>query len=68
MTGKTYDPVRIPSRIGKDLFNKQMHVHIQKAASGSNHTLVLTKDGKIYGWGDAESGKIGRMLKTRNKN
>ena len=37
-------------------------------ASGSHHTLALTQCGKVYGWGDAESGKIGRMLATRNKN
>jgi regulator of chromosome condensation len=37
-------------------------------ASGSHHTLALTECGKVYGWGDAESGKIGRMLNTRNKN
>ena len=29
--------------------------------------MVLTKEGKVFGWGDAESGKIGRMLNTRNK-
>jgi len=28
----------------------------------------LTTDGEVYGWGDPESGKIGRMLKTRDKN
>lgn len=39
-----------------------------KIVSGAHHTLLLTKAGFIYGWGDPESGKIGRMLKTRNKN
>ena len=28
----------------------------------------MTTCGKVFGWGDAESGKIGRMLNTRNKN
>jgi regulator of chromosome condensation len=37
-------------------------------ASGAHHTQVLTTDGNIYAWGDPESGKIGRMLNTRNKN
>jgi alpha-tubulin suppressor-like RCC1 family protein len=27
----------------------------------------LTTDGKIFAWGDPESGKLGRMLITRNK-
>jgi len=40
---------------------------IKKVASGSHHTLALSECGKVYGWGDAESGKIGRMLNTRNK-
>ena len=40
---------------------------LKKVASGSDHTLALSKCGTVYGWGDAESGKIGRMLNTRNK-
>lgn len=36
--------------------------------SGSHHSLALTKDGKVFAWGDAESGKIGRMLISRKKN
>ena len=40
---------------------------IKKVASGAHHTLALSECGKVYGWGDAESGKIGRMLNTRNK-
>lgn len=26
----------------------------------------MTKDGKVYGWGDAESGKIGRVFRGRS--
>jgi alpha-tubulin suppressor-like RCC1 family protein len=66
MSGKTYDPVRKPTRMAQELFKGK--VKIQKIESGSNHSLALTTDGKVYGWGDAESGKIGRMLTTRNKN
>lgn len=66
MTGKTYDPVKNPARIGAELFNNK--VRIDKIVSGAHHSLALTTDGNIYGWGDPESGKIGRMLKTRNKN
>ena len=69
MQGRTYDPVKVPTRIGSELFNsKKRASQIKKVASGAHHTLLLTEDGKIYGWGDAESGKIGRMLNTRNKN
>jgi len=39
-----------------------------KIVSGSHHTLALTNNGKVYAWGDSESGKIGRNLKSRNKN
>lgn len=65
MTGKTGEAVKVPTRIGGELFNNQTFV--ERIASGAHHTLVLTKDGKIYAWGDPESGKIGRMLNTRNK-
>lgn len=68
MTGRTYEPVKEPTRIGQELFNKQNKTYIQKIRSGAHHTLALTTDGEVYGWGDPESGKIGRMLKTRNKN
>jgi regulator of chromosome condensation len=39
-----------------------------KIVSGSHHSLALTSDKKVFAWGDAESGKIGRMLNTRAKN
>ena len=39
-----------------------------KVASGQHHTLALNDKGDVYGWGDPESGKIGRMLNTRKKN
>ena len=66
MTGRTCDPVREPQRIGEELFNTKDGV--AQIASGAHHSIALMKSGKIYGWGDPESGKIGRMLKTRNKN
>jgi alpha-tubulin suppressor-like RCC1 family protein len=28
----------------------------------------MTTDGKVWAWGDAECGKIGRILKSRAKN
>lgn len=68
MTGATYPPVKEPTRIAKDMFNAKKKEQIAKIVSGAHHTLLLTKSGFIYGWGDPESGKIGRMLKTRNKN
>ena len=42
-------------------------MRLKKITSGAHHTLALSECGKVYGWGDAESGKIGRMLNTRNK-
>lgn len=57
-----------PTRIAEDLFNPKSKTKIKKIASGSHHTLALTCCGKVFGWGDSESGKIGRMLNTRNKN
>ena len=54
--------------IGDTLFKKGTKNHLMKVASGSHHTLALTAEGKVFGWGDAECGKIGRMLTTRNRN
>ena len=60
--------MREPTRIGEYLFNKQNKTFVEKVVSGAHHTLALTTDGQVFGWGDPECGKIGRMLKTRNKN
>jgi len=54
--------------IAPELFNPKSKTRVKKLASGSHHTLALSECGKVFGWGDAESGKIGRMLNTRNKN
>lgn len=67
MTGKFHDGVRVPTRIGHTLFNEKSKERLRKVASGAHHTLALTNQGKIYAWGDPESGKLGRMLVTRNK-
>ena len=61
--GKVFDPIREPLLFGSDLFKKAQA--IKKAVSGSNHTLLLTQAGKVFAWGDPESGKLGRMFKTR---
>ena len=67
MSGKFHDGVREPTRIGHSLFNEKAKIKLRKVASGAHHTLALTSDGKIYAWGDPESGKLGRNLVTRNK-
>lgn len=41
---------------------------MKKIVSGAHHSLALTTDKKVFAWGDAESGKIGRMLNSRAKN
>ena len=68
MTGKFHDGVRVPTRIGESLFNEKSKEKLRKVASGAHHTLALTTQGKIYAWGDPESGKLGRNVNTRNKN
>jgi regulator of chromosome condensation len=67
MSGKFHQGVRVPTRIGESLFNERNKIKLRKVASGSDHTLALTTQGKIYAWGDPESGKLGRMLNTRNR-
>jgi alpha-tubulin suppressor-like RCC1 family protein len=53
---------------GKDLVFKQQLPEkmeqvagkgVHQIASGSDFTLALTRDGLLYGWGDAENGNIG---------
>mmetsp|Transcript_4439 Transcript_4439/g.6551 ORF Transcript_4439/g.6551 Transcript_4439/m.6551 type:complete len:289 (-) Transcript_4439:953-1819(-) len=66
-SGKTSTKVHKPVQIGTELFDASTKTRVKKVASGSHHTLALTACGKVFGWGDADSGKIGRMLNTRNK-
>jgi alpha-tubulin suppressor-like RCC1 family protein len=67
MSGKFHEGVRVPTRIAHDLFNEKSKERLRRVASGAHHTLALTQGGKIYAWGDPESGKLGRVLNTRNK-
>jgi regulator of chromosome condensation len=54
----------IPIRIGESILE---NLKLTKVTSGSHHTLVLASN-RVFGWGDPETGKTGRMLKSRNKN
>ena len=64
MTGPIGDKALVPVLIGQEEFKG---LNIRKVASGAHHTLVLANT-RVYGWGDPETGKTGRMLKSRNKN
>lgn len=64
ISGKIEDAQRTPIRIGEEVLKGRQ---LKKVASGAHHTLVLAS-GIAFGWGDPETGKIGRMLKSRNKN
>lgn len=65
VSGNVFDPVETPTRFGQDIFDSKNP--IEKLVSGQHHTLALAK-GKVFAWGDAECGKIGRASNTRNKN
>jgi alpha-tubulin suppressor-like RCC1 family protein len=65
MTGRTCDPLQVPTLFGEQTWKKNPLV---KIVSGAHHSLALCKNGKVFAWGDAESGKIGRMLNSRSKN
>jgi RCC1 and BTB domain-containing protein len=67
MTGRVGDPIETPISFGEKIF-KTARSKLIKLESGAHHTLALTADGKVWGWGDAECGKIGRILRTRDKN
>ena len=63
--GKVVDAVKTPTSIGGNTFRKGKR-RLTKIVSGLDHTCALTSDGKVWAWGDAESGKIGRILKSRS--
>jgi len=65
VTGKTTPKVWKPERFAEELFNDK--VRVKKVASGAHHTLILSECGKVWGCGDSECGKIGRVLNTRKK-
>jgi len=64
MTGRTCDPLREPTQFGEETWKKNK---LSKIVSGAHHSLALCQNGKVFAWGDAESGKIGRMLNSRSK-
>lgn len=67
MSGKVGDAIITPTSFGEKVFRKSK-VKISKIVSGAHHTLALTTNGKVWAWGDAECGKIGRILKSRARN
>ena len=60
--------MQVPTKIAQDVFNEASKCRIKKIRSGAQHTVALTECKKVYAWGDADAGKIGRELKTRYKN
>ena len=68
ISGQSTGKVQVPTRIAEEVFNESSKTRIKKIVSGAQHTVALTQCKKVYAWGDAESGKIGRELKTRYKN
>ena len=40
------------------LFEAIKHLNVVKASCGDNHTLVLTSDGLLYGWGHNKFGQL----------
>jgi len=59
MTAGNPVPLEVSSQLGRF---KQM----TQIVSGGNHALVLA-DGKVFAWGDAEFGQIGRFPRSRHK-
>jgi len=56
-----------PTQICKEIFKgPNGKMKIKKIASGSQHSLALTECGKVFGWGDDTSGKIGRTYSRKH--
>jgi hypothetical protein len=34
---------------------------VKQGSAGARHSIVLTDDGEIYGWGDNEQGQLGEL-------
>ena len=64
VSGIVSEPIVTPTQFGMKVFKN----NLVKLVSGSHHTLRLTKNGKVYAWGDAEVGKIGRLILGRARN
>ena len=64
--GKVGDAIKTPTQFGDASFNKGKR-RLVKIVSGLDHSVAMTTDGKVWAWGDAECGKIGRMSRTRDK-
>ena len=64
--GKVGDSIKEPQEFGQAYFKKGKR-QLTKIVSGLDHSVALTTDGKVGAWGDPESGKIGRMLKSRGR-
>lgn len=56
--------VQEPKRIGEHIFTPKKP--IEKILSGANHSMVLSA-GRIYTWGDSDTGVLGRMPLPRHK-
>ena len=66
VSGKVAASVLEPTAFGAETFCKGKR-RLTKIVSGLDHSVALTTDGKVWAWGDAECGKIGRMIKSRAK-
>jgi len=64
--GKIGEDVKIPTLFGGDAFRKGKSIRLIKITSGLDHSVALTSDGKVWAWGDPNSGKIGRILNSRS--
>jgi len=64
--GKVGDAILLPTNFGAETFRAGKR-RVLKIASGLDHSVALTNDGKVWAWGDAESGKIGRFLRSRER-
>ena len=67
LQGKVDEAVTVPTAFGQNSLNKGKR-RLVKIVSGLDHSVALTSDKKVWAWGDPESGKIGRMLKSRTTN
>ncbi len=59
INGKLGHGNEINQRYPKQIIHKKFQTNIISIACGEQHSMALTKDGKLYSWGSSKAGQLG---------
>lgn len=63
-----FDPAPMPGKLHEVLLLKDLKSPIQQIAAGDYHSLVRTKDGRVFGFGENLYGQLGIPFSYRTTN